>query len=61
MATITLARPDVLNRIDALTAAELGEACGEIASDDQVHLVVLTGSGTAFFGGAGSRSGGTIA
>ena len=48
MATITLARPDVLNRIDALTAAELGEACGEIASDDQVHLVVLTGSGTAF-------------
>ena len=48
VATITLARPESRNRIDAAMTVELREACGEIAAEDGVQLVVITGSGNAF-------------
>ena len=48
VATIALARPESRNRIDAVTAVELREACGKIAAEDGVRLVVITGSGDAF-------------
>ena len=48
VATVTLARPDIRNRIDTVMAVELREACGEVAAEDRVHLVVITGAGDAF-------------
>ena len=48
VATITLARPDIRNRVDTVMAAELREACVEVAAEDRIHLVVITGVGDAF-------------
>ena len=48
VATITLGLPDRLNRIDAVMAMELREACAELAAAEGVQLVVITGSGDAF-------------
>ncbi len=48
VATITLARPESRNGIDAVMAAELREACGKIAIEDGVRLAVIAGSGDAF-------------
>jgi enoyl-CoA hydratase/carnithine racemase len=51
-ATITLNRPDVLNALDFLTLRELARACEDVAWDDEVRVVVLTGAGRAFCVGA---------
>ena len=48
VATITLTRPESRNCIDAVMAVELREACGKIATEDGVRLVVITGSGSSF-------------
>ena len=48
VARITLSRPDTLNRVDRLLAAELREVSQLIREADGLNLVVLTGAGTAF-------------
>jgi enoyl-CoA hydratase/carnithine racemase len=51
IATVTLSRPEALN---ALTHEMLGEVAGvlrELAADDEVRVVVLTGEGRAFSAG----------
>ncbi|MCB8820004.1 enoyl-CoA hydratase-related protein [Microvirga rosea] len=49
--TITLARPDKLNALNATKHAELREVLDRFANDDSVKVVVLTGEGRAFSSG----------
>ena len=51
VATIMLDRPEVRNAFDAATVAALREAFGELASDDNVRVAVLTGAGDIFCSG----------
>jgi len=51
VATITLARPDKLNALNAVMHRELRDVLGRCASDDAVKAVVLTGEGRAFSSG----------
>mgnify|MGYP001989480895 CR=1 FL=1 len=48
MATVTLSRPDISNRIGPEMAAELREVCQTIQEDETIRLVVLTGAGDRF-------------
>jgi 2-(1,2-epoxy-1,2-dihydrophenyl)acetyl-CoA isomerase len=48
VATVTLNRPDKLNALDRATRWDLIGALRELAADDAVRAVVLTGSGRAF-------------
>lgn len=52
VATITLDRPDSRNRLDAQAMARLAEHFDRAGSDDDVRVVVLTGTGTTFCAGA---------
>jgi enoyl-CoA hydratase/carnithine racemase len=51
-ATITLARPDVLNAFNFRMLRELARAAEDASWDDEVRVVVVTGSGRAFCVGA---------
>ncbi len=55
-ATITLNRPEVLNAFDFRMLRELARACEDASWDDEIRVVVLTGSGRAFCVGADLRS-----
>jgi enoyl-CoA hydratase/carnithine racemase len=55
-ATITLNRPDVLNAFDFRMLRELTRACEDASWDDDIRVVVVTGSGRAFCVGADLRS-----
>ncbi len=48
MATVTLSRPDISNRIGPEMASELREVCQAIQEDETIRLVVLTGAGDRF-------------
>ncbi|MFM7735073.1 MAG: enoyl-CoA hydratase/isomerase family protein, partial [Alphaproteobacteria bacterium] len=52
VALVTLNRPQRLNAFTAATARALFGALDEIAADDSVRVVVLTGAGRAFCAGA---------
>ncbi|MGW6729693.1 enoyl-CoA hydratase-related protein [Nocardia sp. NPDC055029] len=52
IATITLRRPDRLNAYTHAMARELGTACDLAEGDDEVRVIVVTGSGRAFCAGA---------
>ena len=51
VATVTLSRPDALNALTPDMLVELGDTLLEIARDDAVRVVVLTGEGRAFSSG----------
>ncbi|MGW0176583.1 enoyl-CoA hydratase/isomerase family protein [Rhodococcus sp. NPDC003322] len=51
-ATITLNRPDALNALSPHMITELRAAYAEVENDDQVWLLIVTGSGRAFCTGA---------
>jgi 2-(1,2-epoxy-1,2-dihydrophenyl)acetyl-CoA isomerase len=51
VATITLARADKLNALNAAMHAELRETLARLEQDDAVKVVVLTGEGRAFSSG----------
>jgi 2-(1,2-epoxy-1,2-dihydrophenyl)acetyl-CoA isomerase len=57
VATLTLARPDALNSWNDELARELCAAVEELAADDSVRAVVITGSGRAFSAGADVNEG----
>lgn len=53
IARITVNRPDKLNALNNRTVIELSEAFDEVADDDEIRVVILTGSGDkAFVAGA---------
>lgn len=54
--TVTLDRPKVLNALNAATFVELDSAFDEVAADEEVRAVLLTGAGDrAFAAGADIR------
>jgi enoyl-CoA hydratase/carnithine racemase len=55
-ATVRLNRPDVLNAFDFQMLREIGRACEDASWDDDIRVVVLTGTGRAFSVGADLRS-----
>ncbi|RNL78298.1 enoyl-CoA hydratase/isomerase family protein [Nocardioides marmorisolisilvae] len=57
VAVLTLDGGDDLNLFSGATAVELGDALAEVAADDDVRVVVLTGAGRAFCAGADLAAG----
>jgi enoyl-CoA hydratase/carnithine racemase len=55
-ATIRFNRPDRLNAFDFQMLRELARACEDASWDDELRVVVLTGTGRAFCVGADLRS-----
>jgi enoyl-CoA hydratase/carnithine racemase len=55
-ATIRLNRPDVLNAFDFKMLREIARACEDASWDDDIRVVVVTGTGRAFCVGADLRS-----
>ena len=55
-ATIRLNRPDVLNAFDFRMLREIARAAEDASWDDEVRVVVVTGTGRAFCVGADLRS-----
>lgn len=51
VATVTLARPDTLNALNAAMHADLRAALERCEAEDAVRVVVLTGTGRAFSSG----------
>lgn len=51
IATLTLNRPEALNAFTASMTTDLERALNELACDDSVRVVVLTGAGKAFSAG----------
>jgi 2-(1,2-epoxy-1,2-dihydrophenyl)acetyl-CoA isomerase len=51
VAALTFNRPDKLNALNTHLAVALNEALGRIATDKNIHAVVLTGAGRAFCAG----------
>lgn len=52
VATVTLNRPDSLNALNTDLLVGLRNAMQEVAADDSVHAVIITGAGRAFCAGA---------
>jgi len=52
IATVTVNRPDKLNALNDQVMGELERMFGELASRDDVGVIILTGAGRAFVAGA---------
>ena len=48
IATVTLSRPELSNRVSLEMATELREVCQAIQADENIRLVILTGEGDQF-------------
>jgi enoyl-CoA hydratase len=51
-AIITFNRPDVMNALNNQTRAEFAAGIAEVAADDNIKVLILTGSGKAFVAGS---------
>jgi enoyl-CoA hydratase/carnithine racemase len=51
IATVTLNRPEKRNALSSALRAEVSSAFGELAADDSVSVVILTGAGSVFCAG----------
>jgi enoyl-CoA hydratase/carnithine racemase len=60
IATITMNRPDVFNAQNPQMMQELIDAFDQTDADDQVRVVIVTGAGKAFCGGADLSQGADI-
>ena len=56
VATITLNRPDALNATNDQLYRELSSVIGDVANDDSIGAVILTGAGRGFCAGADVKS-----
>ncbi len=56
VATLFLNRPDNLNALNLRMLNELAGTLDELAVDDEIHAVIITGEGKAFSAGADVRS-----
>jgi len=52
IAVITLNRPEKLNALDPTLLQDIARATDEVAADDEVKAVIMTGAGRAFCSGA---------
>jgi enoyl-CoA hydratase/carnithine racemase len=52
IAIITFNRPDAMNALNNQTRSEFREAIAAVAADDQIKVLILTGSGKAFVAGS---------
>jgi enoyl-CoA hydratase len=52
VAVLTISRPKALNALNSETLKELDLVIDEIANDDEIYAVILTGEGKAFVAGA---------
>ncbi len=52
IAVITFNRPEAMNALNNQTRAEFAEAIAEVAADDEIKVLILTGSGKAFVAGS---------
>jgi 2-(1,2-epoxy-1,2-dihydrophenyl)acetyl-CoA isomerase len=52
IAIVTLNRPDSLNAFNRALLTDLGEAVTEVNTNDEISVVILTGSGRSFCAGA---------
>ncbi|MCB2306291.1 short-chain-enoyl-CoA hydratase [Clostridium estertheticum] len=52
VAVLTISRPKALNALNSETLKELDLAIDEIANDDKIYAVIITGAGKAFVAGA---------
>lgn len=52
VALLTISRPKALNALNSETLIELDLAIDEIANDNEIHAVIITGEGKAFVAGA---------
>jgi len=52
IATITFNRPEAMNALNNQTRAEFAEAIAEVATDDHIKVLILTGTGKAFVAGS---------
>ncbi len=52
IAIITFNRPEAMNALNNQTRAEFGAAIAEVAADDEIKVLILTGSGKAFVAGS---------
>ena len=57
IATLVLDRPQAMNAWDLQLAQELRDAIAEVAADDDVRVLLLTGRGRAFSAGADVKAG----
>jgi enoyl-CoA hydratase len=52
IAIITFNRPEAMNALNNKTRAEFAQAIAEVESDDEIKVLILTGSGKAFVAGS---------
>jgi len=52
IAIITFNRPEAMNALNNQTRAEFGQAIEDVATDDEIKVLILTGSGKAFVAGS---------
>jgi enoyl-CoA hydratase len=52
VATVTFNRPEAMNALNNQTRAEFAAAIAEVAADDEIKVLILTGSGKAFVAGS---------
>jgi enoyl-CoA hydratase len=52
IAIITFNRPEAMNALNNQTRAEFAAAIAEVAADDEIKVLILTGSGKAFVAGS---------
>jgi enoyl-CoA hydratase len=52
IAIITFNRPEAMNALNIQMRAEFREAVADVAADDSIHVLILTGAGKAFVAGS---------
>ncbi|MBL0716131.1 MAG: enoyl-CoA hydratase/isomerase family protein [Desulfosarcina sp.] len=52
IAVITFNRPEAMNALNNQTRAEFAQAIEDVATDDEIKVLILTGSGKAFVAGS---------
>jgi 2-(1,2-epoxy-1,2-dihydrophenyl)acetyl-CoA isomerase len=57
---LTLNRPDKLNSLTGAMLSDLNDALSDLASDDEIRVLVLSGAGRAFCAGQDLREAGAI-
>jgi len=52
IATLTFNRPEAMNALNNQTRAEFGQAIEDVALDNEIKVLIITGSGKAFVAGS---------